>query len=103
MQRYEYKSDFARTYYRQGFEEGFQAGWEQAREKQEARQQGLVEGWRTGLLAFAQGRLKTIPADHLAKIMAITELADLVDLLMSLARTRTAFGARRLLARRLNR
>jgi len=102
MQRYEYQSDFARMYYRHGFEEGLKAGREEARLEQEARRKGLEEGWRTAVLVVARAKLTTIPAGDLPKILAITDLSALIELFMALGRARSAFGARRVLARRLH-
>lgn len=99
MQRYEYQSDFARMYYRHGFEEGLKAGREEARHEREVRRKGLEEGWRTAVLVVVRAKLKTIPADDLPKILAITDLAVLIELFMALGRASSAFGARCVLAR----
>jgi hypothetical protein len=102
MQRYESQIDFAGMYYRHGFEEGLKAGREGARQEPEARRRGLAEGWRTAVLAVARAKLKTILADDLAKILAITDLGVLIELFMALGCARSAFAARCVLARRLH-
>jgi len=90
---YQYQSDFARTYYGQGLAEGEQKG----------RQEGKEAGLRTAVMALAHARLKTLPADDLAKIAALTDVQVLTDLIHALGRARTASGARSALARALNR
>lgn len=98
---YEYRSDFARTYYGQGMSEGLAKGREEGRE--EGRQEGHEAGLRILVVRLAQAKLKTIPADDLAKIEALTDVQVLGDLLIALGQARTAFGARSVLARALNR
>jgi len=85
MQRYEYQSDFARKYYGQG------------------RQEGREEGLQAAVIALARARLKTVPADDLARIATITDLRVLTELVTALGRARTAFGARAALVRALKR
>lgn len=102
MQHDKPQIDFAGMYYRHGFEEGLKAGREEARQEQGARRKGLEEGWRTAVLVVARAKLKTIPADDLAKILAITDLGVLIEILMALGRARSAFSARCVLARRLH-
>ena len=96
MQRYEYQSDFARKYYGQGISEGLEKGLEKGR------QEGREEGLRAAVIALARARLKTVPADDLARIAVITDLRVLTELVTALGRARTAFGARAALARALN-
>jgi hypothetical protein len=102
MQRDQYQRDFAGMYYRHGFEEGLKAGREQARREQAPRRKGLEEGWRTAVLVVAQAKLEALPADDLSRILAITDLAVLIELFMALSRARSAFAARCVLARRLH-
>ena len=97
MQRYEYQSDFARKYYGQGISEGLEKG------RQEGRQEGREEGLRAAVIALARARLKTVPADDLARIAAVTDLRLLTELVTALGQARTAFGARAVLARALKR
>lgn len=82
---YQYQSDFARKYYGQGLEEG----------------QG--EGLRAAVIALARAKLKTVPADDLAKIAAVTDPLVLTELVTALGQARSAFGARTALARALRR
>lgn len=86
---YEYQSDFARKYYGQGMSEGLEKGRE--------------EGLRVAVITLARTKLKTIPADDLARIEAITDVRILDDLVAALGQARTAFGARAALARALRR
>jgi len=102
MQPDQYKRDIAGMYYHHGFEEGLKAGREEARREQEPRRKGLEDGWRTAVLVVAQAKLEAIPADDLSKILAITDLAVLIELFMALGRARSAFAARCVLARRLH-
>jgi hypothetical protein len=85
--------DFARKYYGQGMSEGLEKGREEGRE----------EGLRAAVVALAQTKIKTVLADDLAKLAAITDLRVLTDLVSALGQAHTAFGARATLARALNR
>lgn len=93
MQRYEYQSDFARKYYGQGLEEG----------RQEGRREGQEEALRAMVVALARAKLKTVPAEDLARIEALADMQLLAELVTALGQARTAFGARAALARALNR
>jgi len=86
---YEYQSDFARKYYGQGREEG--------------RREGQEEALRAMVVALARAKLKTVPAEDLARIEALTDMHLLAELVTTLGQARTAFGARAALARALNR
>lgn len=88
MQRYEYQSDFARRYYGQGLEEGRQEGRERL---------------RAAVITLARSKLKTVPADDLARIAATTDLRVLTELVTALGQARTASGARTALASALAR
>lgn len=93
MQRYEYQSDFARKYYGQEISEGLEKGW----------QEGRQEGLRAAMVTLARTKLKTMSADDLARIAAITDLSVLTELVTAHGQARTAFGAHAALARALSR
>lgn len=65
------------------------------------RRRAVGQGGRDADPQRARAKLKTIPADDLPKILAITDLGVLIELFMALGRARSAFGARCVLARRL--
>jgi hypothetical protein len=81
---YQYQSDFARKYYGQGREDG----------------QG--EGLRAAVIALARAKLKTVPADDLAKIAAVTDPLVLTELVTALGQARSARKARAALDRAIN-
>jgi hypothetical protein len=89
MQRYEYRSDFARKYYGQGREEG--------------REEGHREGLRTAVIALVSTKLEAPSGDDIAAIDSITDSVVLTALVAALGRARSAVEARAALNRALAR
>jgi hypothetical protein len=88
MQRYEYKSDFARKYYGQGLQEGRQEGL------QEGRQEGLQEGLQEAAIAVARSKVKGLSDDDVAAIGRISDQIAMTDLITALGRARSKSAAR---------
>jgi hypothetical protein len=89
MQRYEYRSDFARKYYGQGREEG--------------REEGHRAGLRAAVIALMNAKLAVLSGDDIAAIDAITDSLVLTALVAALGQARGAAEARAALDRALAR
>ncbi|HEU4733149.1 MAG TPA: hypothetical protein VFT22_34890 [Kofleriaceae bacterium] len=87
MQGYEYPSEFARTYYRQGKEEG----------REEGREQGREEGMRAAVLALARAKRLALTAAQETAIGALHDERRLTELIGALGAARSAEEARSVL------
>ena len=81
MQGYEYQSEFARKYYRQG------------------REEGREEGMRAAVLALARTKLAGVTAEDEAAIAALHDERVLTDLISALGEARGTDAARAALDR----
>jgi hypothetical protein len=76
MQRYEYKTEFARKYYGQGLQEGLQ------------------EGLREAAIALARIRIKGLSDDDVAAIGRIADHSAMTELITALGQARSKSAAR---------
>jgi hypothetical protein len=97
MQRYEYKSDFARKYYGQGLQEGVQEGM------QEGMLNGRQEGLQAAAIALARAKIKALSDADVAAIQAVTDPDVLTELVTALGTARSMAKARIALDRALAR
>ena len=97
MQRYEYKSDFARKYYGQGVAEGLEKGLEKGR------QEGRENGLRAAVVALARTKLAALSDGEIAAIEALSDPRVLTELVTSLGQASSVLEARATLDRALAR
>lgn len=104
MKGYEYQSEFARTYYRQGHEEGLSKGREEGLSKgreeglsrglEEGREEGREEGLRAAVLALARGLLGELAVEDEAAIDDLHDQHALTELIGKLAQAQSRPDAR---------
>ncbi|MBE7450543.1 MAG: hypothetical protein HS111_17085 [Kofleriaceae bacterium] len=93
--KYEYKSDFARSYFERGLEEGRQKGREEGRE--EGREVGREEGLRQALLALV-ARRAVVSDEQRARIVACADPERLLRLVVEVGAAADDGAVARLLA-----
>ena len=95
MERYEYKTEFARKYVAQGREEGREEGREQGREqgREEGREEGR-ETLRRAVIELARAKLGQLSAHDEAAIHALRDDGALTNLTVGLGQARDVDQAR---------
>jgi hypothetical protein len=96
MERYEYKTDFARKYYGQGRQEGLQEG------RQEGLQEGREKGLREAAIAFASSKIKGLSVEDVAAIGRISDDGAVTQLIAALGQARGRSAARAALTKAIS-
>ncbi|HEU4726809.1 MAG TPA: hypothetical protein VFT22_02940 [Kofleriaceae bacterium] len=100
MRGYQYQSEFARSYYKQGLEQGLERGLEQGREQglEQGRTVGRGEGREQGLqdaaLVLLRAKLEAVDPEDEAAIRALHDERALTRLIDALARAHDERAAR---------